>query len=126
MPNKTFLTQQVNVHMGKKLYRWLMQKSTDAEMPPSRYIRRMMGIFAYPPKRYIPDRQLEDAGHSRHRHLLFVTHVDRPPYDVVEATTPSFLTRHRWDRCGTDPLMGSMTSLGMRRLAFDPAGPKGS
>jgi hypothetical protein len=32
--------------MGKKLYRWLMQKSTDAEMPPSRYIRRMIELEA--------------------------------------------------------------------------------
>ena len=39
---------------------------------------------------------------------------------------PSFLTRHLWERCGTEPLMGSMASLETRRLAFDPSGPKGS
>src|SRR2546427_4335178 len=48
------------------------------------------------------------------------------PYVDVSAETPSFLTRHFWERCGTDPPIGSMVSLGTRRLALAPSGPKGS
>src|SRR5262245_48093258 len=48
------------------------------------------------------------------------------PYVDVSAETPSFLTRHFWERCGTEPLIGSMAVLGIRRLALAPSDPKGS
>jgi hypothetical protein len=116
---------------GQEEYETQMRQAT--QDPPSKPMKhqRSRGIIllgCHHEVRFLADR-LECLYQPIHRDDVRVPAIilgRETAYLATAAGSACLRTRHRCARCGTDPLIGSISSSGMRRLAFAPAGPKGS